>query len=157
MRSSVIVLMVIVSTLSGSLCATIDEDLISASIVGNVQEIQRLLAAGANANANIFVQGSPLCMASGWGKVDAMRTLLAAGADPNLAIYPGNRVPLSSVLYAFRQQGMINRNVALQAAVLLLERGANVSHIAVQQALKSYPDLNEFLQQADKIAKSKLH
>lgn len=150
-----IFLLLIMCVFTRSLNATIDEDLIQESIRGNVQRIKELLLQGANANARIHVQGSPLFQASAWGKIEAIRTLLAAGADPNLEIYPGNRTPLSGVLYSYMNR-ITNRNTALQAAALLLQSGANFGYSSVQQALKEYPELNGFLTEANEKARARL-
>jgi hypothetical protein len=63
-----------------------DRALYEAAQNGDIAEITTLLNAGANVNAVITGDGSPLL---GAGKVDAVRFLLDRGADPNLAV-PGD-------------------------------------------------------------------
>lgn len=131
-----------------------NEELIYASVRGDVPRIQQLIAAGANVNASLFTKGSPLGQAAAWGRIAAMQALFEAGANPNIVTHPGNSIPLASVLHSY-SNNVINRNIALDAAALLLQHGADQNHFSVQQALKANPIvLDEFLKQAGQRARS---
>ena len=58
----------------------IDEDLIHASASGNVAEIRRLLARGANIEVVAIKEWTPLTAAADNGQLDAVKTLIEAGA-----------------------------------------------------------------------------
>ncbi len=132
-----------------------NDELISASIRGDVPRIRALIADGANVNYNSYIKGAPLNLAASLGKIAAMRELLALGADPNIVVLPANSVPLSTVLNSYKQ-GTITRNNALQAAGLLLEAGADTQNFQVIRILRQYSDLNEFLNEAYQLRRSRL-
>lgn len=95
-----------------------DRALYEAAQSGDIAEITTLLNAGANVNAAIPGDGSPLLGAARAGKVDAVRFLLDQGADPNLAI-PGD----GSALIAASRAGQVN------VVKLLLDRNADVDQV----------------------------
>jgi hypothetical protein len=94
----------------------LDRALYEAAEGGDVGDVERLLAAGANVNAAIDGDGSPLIGAARAGHVDAVRLLLDRGADPNMPV-PGDGAPLI----------MAAREGHLDVVALLLERGADVN------------------------------
>jgi beta-lactamase regulating signal transducer with metallopeptidase domain len=96
----------------------IDRALFEAAQEGDIESIDKLLQAGADVNAAIDGDGSPLIGAARGGHFAAVKLLLDRGADPNLAV-PGDGAPL----LAAAQEG--------QTAViaLLLDRRANVDLI----------------------------
>jgi ankyrin repeat protein len=75
-----------------------------------------MLAAGADVNATVAGDGSPLIAAAGDGHVDVVRLLLDKGADPNL-IVPGD----GTALIAAAGDGHTD------VVDLLLQRGADVN------------------------------
>ena len=94
----------------------LDRALYEAAASGDVGDVERLLAAGANVNAAIDGDGSPLIGAAREGHVDAVRLLLDRGADPNMPV-PGD----GSALIMAAREGH------LDVVALLLERGADVN------------------------------
>ena len=72
-----------------------EENLITYSMEGNVEEVQSLLDKGVNPNANsneicprvggIEITTTPLCVAAENGFKDVVKLLLDAGAEPNIA------------------------------------------------------------------------
>ena len=127
----------------------IDRALYEAAADGDLDEIDQLLRAGADVNAAISGDGTPLIGAARGGHVDAVRLLLDRGADVNLAV-SGDGNPL---IMAAREgetavvELLLARNAAVDQAVpgdetaliqasgeghlgivkLLVSRGANVN------------------------------
>src|SRR5262249_51365707 len=62
----------------------LDRALLEVAEDGDVSDIEDLLRAGANVNAVILGDGTPLIAAAGDGRLEAVRYLLDRGADPNL-------------------------------------------------------------------------
>ena len=60
---------------------------------GDIAEIDALLQSGADVNAALSGDGSPLIAAARNGRVDVVRHLLDRGADVNMAV-PGDGSPL---------------------------------------------------------------
>ena len=102
----------------GRTVSAADRALYEAAQNGDITEIGTLLNAGANVNAAITGDGSPLLGAARAGKLDAVRFLLDRGADPNLAI-PGD----GSALIAASRSGHVD------VVKLLLDRGADVDQV----------------------------
>ncbi len=50
---------------------------------GNLQELERLLAEGADVDAEDSKRRTPLHVAAEWGRIEVVRLLLEAGAEPN--------------------------------------------------------------------------
>ena len=95
-----------------------DRALVEAADEGDLEEIQWLLDAGANVNAVVYGDGSPLIAAAREGRVAVVRFLLERGADVNMPV-PGDGNPLI----------MAAREGHLQIVQLLLDRGANVNQL----------------------------
>ncbi|HYP12679.1 MAG TPA: M56 family metallopeptidase [Bryobacteraceae bacterium] len=93
----------------------LDGALLRAAEEGNVQEVERLLAAGANVNAKIEGDGSPLIAAARSSHEQIVKLLLDRGADVNLAV-GGDGSPLI----------VAAQNGQLSTVRLLLERGADI-------------------------------
>jgi ankyrin repeat protein len=96
----------------------IDRALFEAAQEGDSESIEKLLQAGADVNAAIDGDGSPLIGAARGGHLAAVTLLLDRGADPNLAV-PGDGAPLLAAAQA-GQTAVIG---------LLLDRRANVDLI----------------------------
>jgi beta-lactamase regulating signal transducer with metallopeptidase domain/ankyrin repeat protein len=96
----------------------IDRALVWAAAEGDVQGVNDMIVAGANVNATIEGDGSPLIAAARGGALEIVRLLLDRGADANLAV-PGDGNPL----IAAAREG--------RAAIveLLLQRGALVDQM----------------------------
>jgi beta-lactamase regulating signal transducer with metallopeptidase domain len=92
----------------------LDRALLEVAEEGDVFDIEELLRAGADVNAVIPGDGTPLIAAAGDGQLEAVRYLLDRGADPNLAA-SGDGNPL---IVAADEGHM-------QIVRLLLDRGAN--------------------------------
>jgi ankyrin repeat protein len=92
----------------------LDRELYEAAEAGDIDGINEMLAAGANVNAAISGDGSPLIAAARRGSLDVARLLLDRGADPNLGV-DGDGSPL----IAAAERG------DMAMAQLLLDRGAN--------------------------------
>lgn len=92
-----------------------DRALYRAAERGDVDRITELLAAGANINAVLEGDGSPLIAAARAGRLAAVRLLLDGGADPNLGV-EGDGNPL--IMAAREGHGAI--------VALLLDRGASI-------------------------------
>lgn len=82
---------------------------------GAVDEMERLIAAGANVNARLDGDGSPLIAAARNGHDQAVEALLNRGADANLGV-AGDGSPLI----------MAARRGHLSTVRLLLDRGADI-------------------------------
>jgi beta-lactamase regulating signal transducer with metallopeptidase domain len=91
-----------------------DRALFEVSERGDLSGMEELLRKGANVNAVLEGDGSPLIGAARRGHIDAVRLLLDRGADPNLAV-EGDGNPLIAAAGAGR----------LEAVRLLLDRGAD--------------------------------
>jgi beta-lactamase regulating signal transducer with metallopeptidase domain len=85
---------------------------------GDLDEINRILAAGANVNAAIPGDGNALIVAVRRGDIRIVRRLIEAGADPNLGV-EGDGSPLIQAA----QGGH------LAIATLLIDQGADVNKI----------------------------
>jgi ankyrin repeat protein len=96
----------------------IDLRLYAAAAEGNVARITRLIEAGANVNAVILGDGSPLIAAAREGHYEAARVLLGRGANPNVAV-PGDGNPLI----------MAAREGHADIVELLLDQGAGIDDI----------------------------
>lgn len=92
----------------------LDRALYEASEAGELTAIGGLLNAGANVNALVHGDGTPLLGAARKGHLDAVRFLLDRGADPNLGI-GGDGNPLLTAADGGH----------LEVVKLLLDRGAN--------------------------------
>ena len=99
--------------------SAVDRALYEAAEDGDVDEIAALVAAGANVNAAIDGDGSPLIGAARKGALPAVRLLLDRGADPNM-IVRGDGSPLI----------MAAREGHIDVIDLLLSRGASVDQVA---------------------------
>lgn len=99
--------------------AAVDRALYEAAEDGDVDEISALLAAGANVNAAIDGDGSPLIGAARKGELAAVRLLLDRGADPNM-IVRGDGSPII----------MAAREGHADVIELLLSRGASIDLVA---------------------------
>ncbi|RPI22381.1 MAG: hypothetical protein EHM61_22415 [Acidobacteria bacterium] len=93
----------------------LDVALYEAASDGDVDAISRLLDAGANVNATIIGDGSPLIGATREGQLSAVRLLLDRGADPNMGV-PGDGNPLI----------MAAREGHVDVVTLLLDSGASI-------------------------------
>jgi hypothetical protein len=96
----------------------LDRTLIEAVEDGELDDIRELMDAGANVNAAVPGDGSPLIVAAREGHTDIVRLLLERGADVNLSV-PGDGAPLS----------MAAREGHLDIVQLLLDRGADVDQM----------------------------
>jgi beta-lactamase regulating signal transducer with metallopeptidase domain len=96
----------------------LDEALYEAAESGELAEIEQLIAAGANVNAALSGDGSPLIAAARKGRFEAVRLLLDRGADVNLGV-TGDGNPLI----------MAARDGRLDIVRFLLSRGANVDQV----------------------------
>lgn len=96
--SGVMFCFALVLTLYG--CATNNKDLILAAEAGNVKEVSRLLADGADVNAKGKDDDTPLYAAAYWGHKGVAELLIAKGADVN-AVDKGGHTPLA---YAIKNE-----------------------------------------------------
>ena len=97
----------------------VDEKLLAHAGAGDVVGVEMLLAMGADVDARIAGDGSPLIAAAADGRLDVVRLLLERGADPNL-IVPGDGAPLIAAAAGGHRA----------VAELLLARGALVDLVA---------------------------
>jgi beta-lactamase regulating signal transducer with metallopeptidase domain len=93
----------------------LDEALFQAAERGDTSGVERLLSSGANVNAKLSGDGSPLIAAARNGHDKTVTLLLDRGADCNMAV-PGDGSPLI----------MAAENGHLSTARLLLDRGADI-------------------------------
>jgi beta-lactamase regulating signal transducer with metallopeptidase domain len=93
----------------------LDWKLFEASEEGRISVMEELIAAGANVNAAINGDGSPLIAAAREGRLEAVKFLLDRGATPDLAV-PGDGSPL--ILAANRGH--------IEVVSVLLDRGADI-------------------------------
>ena len=91
-----------------------DRDLYEAALEGDVSAMTDLIAAGANVDAALSGDGSPLIGAARSGSLDAVRLLLDRGANPNLGVHGDG----SALIVAADKGGM-------EIVRLLLDRGAD--------------------------------
>jgi bla regulator protein blaR1 len=96
----------------------LDRALVEAAEAGDVEDVTSLLASGANLNASVDGDGSPLIAAARHGHLSLVTMLLDRGADPNLAV-PGD----GNALIMAAREG----HVAI--VTLLLDRGANIDDV----------------------------
>jgi beta-lactamase regulating signal transducer with metallopeptidase domain len=92
-----------------------DRALYRASERGDVERMTQLIDGGADVNAVLDGDGSPLIGAARAGRLDAVKLLLDRGANPNLPV-EGDGSPLI----------MAAREGRIDVVTLLLERGAQV-------------------------------
>ena len=96
----------------------LDQALFEAAKDGDMDQMTALINAGANENASIRGDGSPLMGAAGAGHLAAVRFLLDRGADPNLAV-GGDGTALI----------VASRAGQVEVATLLLDRGADLEQV----------------------------
>ena len=96
----------------------LDVALLEAADQADLRGVNELLAAGANINAVILGDGSPLIAAARSNELAVVRVLLDKGADPNLTV-PGDGSPLIQA----------SGRGAFDVAKLLIDRGADVNLI----------------------------
>ena len=94
----------------------LDRELYEAANAGDFAGVKEMLEAGANANATIDGDGSPLIGAARSGNILIAQLLLDSGADPNLPV-EGDGSPLIMAAAAGR----------LDQVALLIQRGADVN------------------------------
>ena len=92
-----------------------DRALYEAAEASDLQEIDALISAGANVNAEVRGDGSPLIAAARRGRMEIVNALLDRGADPNMPVL-GDGSPL----IVASQRGH------LAVVELLIRRGANI-------------------------------
>jgi hypothetical protein len=97
---------------------SIDIALFEAAKAGDLTSIGALLRAGANVNAALPGDGSPLIAGAGGGHLEAVRLLLDRGADPNLPVLNDGNALIAAA-----------RNGHSEVVALLLERGARINDI----------------------------
>jgi beta-lactamase regulating signal transducer with metallopeptidase domain len=96
----------------------LDRALLEAVETGDLEEVNEIIAAGANVNAAIHGDGSALIVAAKKADMRLVRRLIDAGADVNLGV-EGDGSPLIQAGYRGR----------LDIASLLLDEGADVNKI----------------------------
>ena len=96
----------------------IDRALVEAAEEGDTEDVTRLLESGANLNAAVDGDGSPLIAAARAGHMRLVLMLLDRGADVNLPVH-GDGNPLI----------MAAREGHLNIVSVLLDRGANIEDI----------------------------
>jgi beta-lactamase regulating signal transducer with metallopeptidase domain len=94
----------------------LDRELYEAAEAGDLADVKEMLEAGANANARLDGDGSPLIGAARSGNILIAQLLLDNGADPNLPV-PGDGSPLIMAAMTGR----------LDQVALLVQRGADVN------------------------------
>ncbi len=98
--------------------APVDVALYEAAEKGDTDAIEKLLNEGANVNATLYGDGTPLIGAARNGHLEAVRFLLDRGADPNLSV-SGDGNPLI----------MAAREGHIGVVALLLDRGAAIDQM----------------------------
>ena len=98
--------------------ARFERAIVEAADEGALTEVRDLLDDGANVNATVAGDGSPLIVAAREGHLDLVRLLIERGADVNLPV-PGDGAPLI----------MAAREGHVAIVQLLLDRGADVDAI----------------------------
>ena len=96
----------------------LDQELYEAALAGDLAGVREMVGAGANADAVIQGDGSPLIGAARSGNIEVTKYLLDHGANPNQPV-PGDGSPLIAAA----------QNGRLDQIVLLVERGALVNQI----------------------------
>ncbi|MGH9162774.1 MAG: ankyrin repeat domain-containing protein [Vicinamibacteraceae bacterium] len=96
----------------------LDRALFEVAENGNIDEIDALISGGANVDAALPGDGTPLIGAARRGHVDAVQRLLDQGADPNMPVR-GDANPLI----------MAAREGHAEVVALLLDRGADIEQI----------------------------
>ena len=96
----------------------LDLALVEAADDGDLAGVRELLDNGADVNANVPGDGSPLIAAAREGHIGVVRLLLDRGADVNLAVH-GDGAPLI----------MASREGHLAIVQLLLDRGADIDRL----------------------------
>lgn len=96
----------------------LDLALFEAASEGDLGTMTKLLDAGANVNAALRGDGSPLIGAARQGHLEAVRLLLDRGADVDMGV-PGDGNALI----------MASREGHLEVATALLDRGASIDHV----------------------------
>ena len=92
--------------------------LLEAALDGDIDSIAKLLDAGANVNAAIGGDGSPLIGAAREGRLDAVRLLLDRGADVDMGVQgDGNALIMAA------------REGHVEVITMLLDRGASIDHM----------------------------
>ena len=71
------------------------EPITRASATGNLEEVQRLIAEGADVNLREWKGRTPLQQASRFGHAEVVQLLLKQGADPDIAEADGGFTPLT--------------------------------------------------------------
>jgi ankyrin repeat protein len=137
---SIVMLMTVVGCASAQ-----DKKLIDAACRGNVDEIEKLIADGANVNAVALDDWTPLTCAADNGQVNAVQVLLSAGADINK-----RRGDLTPLCYA-----ALRGHVA--TTKLLTEKGAKLSlpeagRQYLLQRIRTNPEIVRLI--ADQLPKS---
>jgi hypothetical protein len=94
----------------------LDRALLESAESGDIESVLKLLDSGANVNAAINGDGSPLIVAASEGHKAVVQLLLDRGADPNLGVEGDG-----SALIAAAREGH------LEIITLLLDRGANMN------------------------------
>jgi beta-lactamase regulating signal transducer with metallopeptidase domain len=94
----------------------LDREIYEAAEAGDFAGVKEMLEAGANANARIDGDGSPLIGAARSGNIQIAQLLLDNGADPNMPV-PGDGSPLIMAAATGR----------LDQVALLIQRGADVN------------------------------
>jgi bla regulator protein blaR1 len=94
----------------------LDRALYEAAEAGHLQDIDELLKTGADVNAAIHGDGTPLLGAARKGRLAAVTLLLGRGADPNIPV-PGDGTPLIAAASAGHRD----------IVSLLLDRGADLN------------------------------
>jgi ankyrin repeat protein len=93
----------------------LNQALLEASARGDLQQMHSLIERGADADARIPGDGTPLLAAARYGELDAMRTLIQNGADVNAGISgDGNAITAAA------------KSGSLEAVELLLDNGADI-------------------------------
>ena len=100
------------------IATALDRALLEASEAGDIESIDELLRSGANVNAAIDGDGSPLIVAAREGQFDVVRLLLDRGADPNLAVSGDGNALIMAAGGGFAS-----------VVSLLLDRGAIIDHV----------------------------
>src|SRR4051812_46371439 len=96
-----------------------------AAMEGDLKELRRLLANGAEPNVGDSERLTPLSVAAVWGHAEAIELLLQHGADPNLVDCNGTS-PLQKVA---AETGLVRGKEGHDRAVeLLLAAGADPDH-----------------------------
>lgn len=108
----------VAATPLGGEASDADVALLEAAADGDIEAMQQAVATGAQVNAIVEGDGTPLLVAARHGNVDAMQWLLARGADVNVAAR-GDGNPL--IAAAGRGQ--------LDAVRLLLDAGASIEMV----------------------------